>query len=149
MLVTLRWWQNRYFGDVNYRFSFTFRALKLGVTIINRLQHPTPTSMKPLRLKPPVESDVKNSLLHQFTLPISMLAFANQNSSFSWLSFQFFLEILFDTCTFMKAFIMKYRSRWWNSIFHISKANSETEFMPDFDFFNGPSSELIEVRSSN
>ena len=44
---------------------------------------------------------------------------------------------------------MKYRYRWWNSIFHISKANSETEFMPDFDFFNGPSSELIEVRSSN
>ena len=67
--------------------------------------------MKPLRLEPPIENDVKKILLHRFTLPISMLAFANQNLSFSRLSFQFFLEILFNTCTFMKAFIMKYRYR--------------------------------------
>ena len=70
-----------------FKSSTSFRAPKLGVTNINRLQHPSPTSMKPLRLKPPIENDVKKPLLHRFTLPISMLAFANQNLSFSWLSF--------------------------------------------------------------
>ena len=51
--------------------------------------------------------------------------------------------------TFLKTFIRKYRFRLWNIILDISKANIETKFMPDFDFFNGPSSALIEVRSHN